>query len=158
MGCRVDCDGPFTLARRMNVQSIKLLVIEDSSVLADRIAELIAQIPEIELIGATDSEAEALRILKRGAVHIVLLDLHLKQGTGFGILRSMSTLSNKPRAIVFTNHDSAGYESNALSLGATMFLDKARDFPRLRQILTEMAGAIDGSTAADSGKSGVDLR
>jgi two-component system, OmpR family, response regulator len=126
----------------MNVQSIKLLVIEDSSELGDRIAELVVQIPEIDLIGVTDSEAEALRILKRGAVHIVLLDLHLKQGTGFGILRSMSTLSNKPQTIVFTNHSSAGYEKSVLTLGATMFLDKARDFPRLRQILAEAVGTI----------------
>ena len=126
----------------MNVQSIKLLVIEDSSVLADRIAELIVEIPEIELIGVTDSEPEAVRTLKRGAIDIVLLDLHLKQGTGFGILRSMSTLSNKPRTIVFTNHDSADYENNARTLGATMFLDKARDFPRLRQILEEAVEAI----------------
>jgi two-component system, OmpR family, response regulator len=126
----------------MNVQSIKLLVIEDSSVLADRIAEVIAEIPEIELIGVTDSEPEALRTLRKGAIHIVLLDLHLKQGTGFGILRSMSTLSNKPRTIVLTNHSSADYENNALTLGATMFLDKARDFPRLRQILAAAVEAI----------------
>jgi two-component system, OmpR family, response regulator len=126
----------------MNVQSIKLLVVEDSSVLAGRIAELVAQIPEIELIGVTDSEPEALRTIKTRTIHIVLLDLHLKQGTGFGILRSLSTLTNKPRAIVLTNHDSADYENNARTLGATVFLDKARDFPRLRQILAEAVGAI----------------
>ena len=134
------------------------MLVEDSKVLTERLTEAIRQIPEVELIGTADTEAAALAAVKRDAVDVIILDLHLKQGTGFGILRSMSTLSNKPRAIVFTNHDSAGYESNALSLGATMLRDKARDFPRLRQILTEMAGAIDGSTAADSGKSFGEIR
>ena len=39
----------------MTVQAIKLLLVEDSSVLGDRIAELIAGIPEIELVSVVDS-------------------------------------------------------------------------------------------------------
>ena len=126
----------------MTVQAVKLLLVEDSSVLGDRIAELIAGIPEIELVAVVDSELAALTELRKRRIHIVVLDLHLKQGTGFGILRSLSTLTNKPRAIVLTNHDSAEYQNNALNLGATMFLDKARDFPRLREILAEAMGAL----------------
>jgi len=120
-------------------------------VLAGRIAELVAQIPEIELIGVTDSEPEAMRAIRKHGIHLVLLDLHLKQGTGFGVLRSISMLSNKPRAIVLTNYDSACYESDALALGAMMFLDKARDFLRLRQFLAEAVGALRIQQAAPAG-------
>jgi two-component system, OmpR family, response regulator len=126
----------------MSVQAIKLLLVEDSSVLAERIVELIADIPEIELVAVVDSEADALTELRRRRIHVVMLDLHLKQGSGFGILRSMSTLAHKPRTIVLTNHDSAAYEGNARTLGATVFLDKAYDFPRLPEIIKRMVEDI----------------
>jgi two-component system OmpR family response regulator len=125
----------------MTVQAIKLLLVEDSSVLGDRIAELIAGIPEIELVAVVDSELAALTELRRRRIHIVVLDLHLKQGTGFGLLRWISLLHHKPHIIVLTNHDSADYKRNALTLGATLFLDNAHDFPRLREILADLVTA-----------------
>jgi DNA-binding NarL/FixJ family response regulator len=119
----------------MSVQGSKLLLVEDSSVLAERMAELIREIPEIELIGVVDSEAAALSELRRRRIHILVLDLHLKEGTGFGILRAVNTAATKPQVLVLTNHDSAAYENNAIALGASAFLDKARDFDRLPEIL-----------------------
>jgi DNA-binding NarL/FixJ family response regulator len=117
------------------MHAIKLLLVEDSSVLAERIAELVRGIPEIDLIAVVDSESAALLEMKKRRVHMVVLDLHLKQGTGFGILRAMNNIQPKPRVIVHTNHYSADYENNALLLGADIFLDKARDFERLPEIL-----------------------
>lgn len=122
----------------MSLQGSKLLLVEDSSVLAERMAEVIREIPEIDLIGTVDSEKAALDELARRRVHIVVLDLHLKEGTGFGILRAISALPAKPRVLVLTNHDSAAYENDAIALGAAAFLDKARDFDRLPDILREI--------------------
>jgi two-component system, OmpR family, response regulator len=125
----------------MTVQAIKLLLVEDSSVLGERIAELVAGIPQIELVAVVDSELAAQSELRKRQIHLVVLDLHLKQGTGFGLLRWMSLLNYKPQIIVLTNHDSAEYEQSALTLGATLFLDKAQDFPRLPEILADLVAA-----------------
>lgn len=122
------------------MQDIKLLLVEDSCVLAARLAEVVHGMPEIELIGVVDSESAALSEIQKRRVHIVVLDLHLKQGTGFGILRAVNNLRNKPRVLVFTNHDSAEYENNAILLGADVFLDKARDFDRLAEVLKRLVG------------------
>ena len=128
----------------MTVQAIKLLLVEDSSVLAERLSELIGEISEIQLVGMVDTESAALAELKQRRIHIVVLDLHLKQGTGFGILRAMSTMPQKPRIVVLTNHDKADYHGNAVALGATAFLDKARDFERLPQLLSQFVGEFRG--------------
>ena len=108
--------------------------------MAARLAEVVHGMPEIELIGVVDSESAALSEIQKRRVHIVVLDLHLKQGTGFGILRAVNNLRNKPRVLVFTNHDSAEYENNAILLGADVFLDKARDFDRLAEVLKRLVG------------------
>jgi len=125
----------------MSVLGSKLLLVEDSSVLATRVAEIIGEIPEIDLVAVVDSETAALRELKGRRIQILVLDLHLKDGSGFGILRAVSAAPEKPYVLVLTNHDSATYESRAIELGASAFLDKARDFDRLPEILKKIVQA-----------------
>jgi DNA-binding NarL/FixJ family response regulator len=126
----------------MSVQAVKLLLVEDSSVLAARIEEVVREIPEIELVAVADSEAGALNELRRRRVHIVILDLHLREGTGFGILRSIGDFRDKPHVLVLTNHDSSTYENDAIALGASAFLDKAKDFENLPDILQRLIGRL----------------
>jgi DNA-binding NarL/FixJ family response regulator len=112
--------------------------VEDSKVLLERLAEAIRQIPDVELIGTADTESAAVAAVKRDAIDVVILDLHLKQGTGFGVMRALAATQLKPRIIVLTNYDLPEYKNAALALGATHFLDKARDYGRLPEVLHEL--------------------
>jgi DNA-binding NarL/FixJ family response regulator len=119
-------------------QSLRVLLVEDSKVLTERLAEAIRQIPEVELIGTADTEAAAVASAKRDSVDVIILDLHLKQGTGFGVMRALASTQLKPRIIVLTNYDLPEYKNAAIALGATHFLDKARDYGRLPEVLHEI--------------------
>jgi DNA-binding NarL/FixJ family response regulator len=133
----------------MSVHAIKVLLVEDSSVLAEHLAETISGFPEIDLIKSVDSEASALAEIRKRRIDVLVLDLQLKQGSGFGILRALAGMHQKPCIIVLTNHDSSAYEQQAVSLGARYFLDKARDFQRLPEILREIVASV-GSAVADN--------
>ena len=122
-------------------QSLRVLLVEDSKVLTERLTEAIRQIPEVELIGTADTEASAVATAKRESVDVIILDLHLKQGTGFGVMRALATTQLKPRIIVLTNYDLPEYKNAAIALGATHFLDKARDYGRLPEVLHEICEA-----------------
>jgi DNA-binding NarL/FixJ family response regulator len=122
-------------------QSLRVLLVEDSKVLTERLTEAIRQIPEVELIGTADTEATAVASAKRDAVDVIILDLHLKQGTGFGVMRALAMAQLKPRIIVLTNYDLPEYKNAAIALGATHFLDKARDYGRLPEVLHEICEA-----------------
>ena len=122
-------------------QGLRVLLVEDSKVLTERLTEAIRQIPEVELIGTVDTEAGALAVVKRDTVDVIILDLHLKQGTGFGVMRALATTHLKPRIIVLTNYDLPEYKNAAIALGATHFLDKARDYGRLPEVLHEICEA-----------------
>jgi DNA-binding NarL/FixJ family response regulator len=117
---------------------LRVLLVEDSKVLTERLIEAIRQIPQVELVGTADTESGAIAAVKRGAVDVVVLDLHLKQGTGFGVMRALAGMSSQPRIIVLTNYDLPEYKSAAVALGATHFLDKARDYGRLAEVLQEI--------------------
>lgn len=117
---------------------LRVLLVEDSVVLAERLAELIDPIEDVELVGVVDTESEAIATARRDPVDVIILDLHLKQGTGFGVLRALATLPQRPRVVVLTNYDLPEYESAAMKLGASYFLDKARDYDRLPKVLEEL--------------------
>jgi len=78
---------------------------------------------------------------QRDSIDVIILDLHLKQGTGFGVMRALATARLKPRIIVLTNYDLPEYKNAAIALGASHFLDKARDYGRLPEVLHEICEA-----------------
>jgi DNA-binding NarL/FixJ family response regulator len=120
-------------------EQIRLLVVEDSKRVADRLFELLDQVPQVETIGAVESERDAIASVHETDPDVVILDLHLKQGTGFGVLRSLSADNDRPTVVVLTNFDLPEYRSQAHALGVTYFLDKANEFDRIPEILEEIA-------------------
>ena len=122
-------------------QCLRVLLVEDSKVLTERLTEAIRQIPQVELIGTADTEATAVASAQRESVDVIILDLHLKQGTGFGVMRALAGAQLKPRIIVLTNYDLPEYKNAAIALGASHFLDKARDYGRLPEVLHEICEA-----------------
>jgi DNA-binding NarL/FixJ family response regulator len=123
----------------MSPHHLSVLLVEDSGVLADRLREAVLSVPGVELIGTVDCEADAIEALQRLPVDVLVLDLHLRQGTGFGVLRA---LRQDRRAavvsIVLSNYDLAEYRRAASALGAQYFLDKLREFDSLPRILQQL--------------------
>jgi len=116
-------------------QSVRVLLVEDSKVLTERLTEAIDQIADVCLIGTAETEAAAIALVRREAVDVIILDLHLRQGTGFGVMRALAATQLRPQIIVLTNYDLPEYKNAAFALGATHFLDKARDYGRLPEVL-----------------------
>jgi two-component system, OmpR family, response regulator len=120
---------------------LRVLLVEDSTVLAERLTELITPIEDVTFVGVVDTESAAVATVKGDSIDVLILDLHLKQGTGFGVMRALAKLPHSPRVVVLTNYDLPEYQNAALALGASYFLDKARDYGRLPQILRELCEA-----------------
>ncbi len=119
---------------------LRVLLVEDSKMLTERLTEAIRQVPHVDLVGTVDTEAGALAAVTRDAIDVIILDLHLRQGTGFGVMRALAGSPTRPRIIVLTNYDLPEYKNAAIALGASHFLDKARDYGRLPEVLHEISG------------------
>jgi two-component system OmpR family response regulator len=129
---------PALLDAMSAAPSVRVLLVEDSKVLTERLTEAIDQIADVHLIGTAETEAAALAVVMSEPVDVIILDLHLRQGTGFGVMRALATAQLKPRIVVLTNYDLPEYKQAAFALGATHFLDKARDYGRLPDVLLEI--------------------
>ena len=121
-------------------QSLRVLLVEDSSLLATRLAELIRRLPDVDLIDTVDTEAEALRSVVDSTPDVMILDLHLRTGSGFGVLRSLERgAGRRPKIIILTNFGLPEYRREAEAFGIEAFLDKSRDYYRLPSLLSGFA-------------------
>jgi len=125
-----------------NGSSLRVLLAEDSTLLAARLTELIRRLPDVELVGTVDSEAEAVSHVASDTPDVLILDLHLRSGSGFGVLRALSrprASGRRPKIVILTNFGLPEYRREAEAFGVEAFLDKSRDYFRLPSLLTDFA-------------------
>jgi len=120
---------------------MRVLLVEDSAVICGLITGIINDVPGVRVAESVESERDAIEAIGRLDVDVVILDLQLRKGTGFGVLRAMRDMPKKPIVVVLTNFALNSYRETALKLGARDFLDKSRDYDRLPAILTEIASS-----------------
>lgn len=122
-------------------QVLKLLLVEDSRLLTERLLEIVADIEGVQAVGAVETESEGVEAVRSGRPDIVLLDLRLREGTGFGVLRYINSLEGqRPSVIVLTNYALPHYRRQAELLGARHFLDKSAEFDRIPGLIGQMRG------------------
>jgi DNA-binding NarL/FixJ family response regulator len=114
---------------------MKVFIVEDSPLLRTRLEAMLAAIPGAEAAGSADNADDAIRRILDIQPDIVVLDIHLKQGNGFDILRAVSEVAPQVCFYVLTNYPMERYRLKAARLGARGFFDKSTEFEQLRQAL-----------------------
>jgi len=129
--------------------SLRVLLVEDSSLLAARLSELIRRLPDVDLIDTVQTESDAMARIGNAVPDVLILDLHLRSGSGFGVLRSLAVEKalQRPKIIILTNFGLPEYRREAESFGVEAFLDKSRDYFRLPGLLRDFAKEL-GTAAA----------
>jgi CheY-like chemotaxis protein len=117
---------------------LAVLLVEDSPRIAERLRELLQE-HGAHVLAVVDTEQAAVRALREMHVELLVLDLQLKVGTGFGVLEALG--KPRPPTIVMTNYALPQYQERARHFGVEHFLNKARDFERLPGIVADMRAA-----------------
>jgi len=126
---------------------MRILLVEDSQLLAKHLLEQVAAIPDVQTVAVVDTEQRAIDAIREQCPDLIILDLLLKQGTGFGVLTALPKLSKQPVSIVLTNYALPQYRERANALGVKWFLDKSSEFDRLPEIIGELIK--DGKNGAN---------
>jgi len=139
---------PMQQSESFDGTSLRVVIVEDSALIRARLSESLAEIPNLTIVDQVENEAAAIAVLRDRRWDAVVLDLQLKQGTGLGVLKALAQGARPENAkvIVFTNYAFPQYRDRSLALGADYFFDKAREFHRVREVLSSLAGG--GAAAA----------
>ena len=119
--------------------ALRVLLVEDSRVLAERLRESLDTLDNVEVVGLVADETAAVAAVLDQRPDVIILDLQLKEGTGFGVMQRLG--ETRPVIIVFTNYMLPEYQRIASSLGVQHFLNKSMDYERLPQLLQEIGAS-----------------
>ena len=117
---------------------MKVFLVEDAPLLRERLTALITSVGA-RPVGHADSASDAIAGILATQPDVVVLDLSLKQGHGFDVLRAVREAAPAIAFYVLTNHPIESFRETAKRLGARAFFDKSSEFDKLRAVLAAPA-------------------
>lgn len=118
---------------------MKILMVEDSRILCDRLRDIISTIPMASLIAETDNADEARRLLDRHRPEVAVIDLRLRGGSGLSLIGHARAAHPATTLIVLTNLAQAEYRSKCIELGAHYFFDKSKGIDAFTRLLADLS-------------------
>ena len=101
------------------MQRIRLLLVDDHPLFREGLARLLASDPDFEMVAQCGTSTEALRLLSRSDIDIVLLDFDLGDEQGNRFISSARQSGYKGKILMVTAGMTATESSAALKLGAS---------------------------------------
>ena len=129
--------------------SVRVLVVEDEQLAAEAHASYVGRVPGFELAGVARSAGEAARFLESDSrVDLLLLDMHLPDGHGLGLLQRLRAQGHLIDVIAVTSARDAEVVRHAVAQGVVLYLLKPFAFAAFRAKLEQYATYRDGLAAA----------
>ena len=106
------------------MNKIKVLLVEDHTILRKGIKALLEKETRIEVIGEAEDGIEAMKAIRKSQPDIVLLDISLPYLNGLEITRKILKHYPKIKVLILTMHSSEEYVNELLTAGAKGYIIK----------------------------------
>lgn len=119
---------------------LKILLVDDSEFILQRVQHLLAGMEQIQEVRTATSAEEANQWIEAYNPSLIFLDINLPGKNGLQMLKDIrATKSIDPIVVILTNNTLSGYRNECMQAGADYFLDKAKDFASIPDIIVETA-------------------
>jgi two-component system, NarL family, invasion response regulator UvrY len=121
---------------------MKILVVDDHSIVRAGVRRLLAEDPGGEFADAASAQ-EALTLVKTFQPDLVVLDLNLPGMGGFDVMARLRREKRQPLILVLSLHEDPVFAKRALEAGANGYVSKTAP---VAQIVEAVARLADGQT------------
>jgi len=121
-------------------ESVKVLIVDDSNIVCERLVKLLADLEGVSVIGLTGSAAGACHLIAKYQPDVITLDLQLADGSGTEVLREVKISRPATSVIVLTNHTGPVFKEMCERHNADFFFDKATELDRVGEVLLKLTG------------------
>jgi DNA-binding NarL/FixJ family response regulator len=106
---------------------LKILWVDDSWIVRDRLCNMIATLPTAVVVAQADTEDAARQHLQAHPVELVVIDPELRSGSGFSVISHVKSDHPRVTIVVLTNIVYPEYQARCKGLGAHYFFDKSKE-------------------------------
>jgi DNA-binding NarL/FixJ family response regulator len=107
------------------MQKIRVLVVDDHTIVRDGICALLALAGDIEVVGEAINGSEALKMVKELIPDVVLMDIAMPIMGGLEATRRIHKEFPTTKVLVLTQYDDKEYVFPVIEAGASGFISKA---------------------------------
>jgi len=131
---------------------IRLLLVDDHSIVRDGLKRILAATPDLQVAGEAASGEAALALVKANDYDVAMLDMSMPGLSGMDLIKRLKLEKPKLRILVLSMHGEQQYAARALKAGASGYLNKDSASEVLLGALRKIAagGVHIGDAAAAS--------
>ncbi len=107
------------------MQKIRVLIVDDHTIVRDGICALLALAGDIEVVGEAANGRDALEMVKKLSPNVVLMDIAMPIMNGVEATRRIKKEFPDVKVLALTQHDDKEFVYPLLEAGARGFLSKA---------------------------------
>jgi len=104
--------------------TIRVVLVDDHAIVRTGLKAVLADAPEIDVVGEASGGNEAVDLLTRIAADVVVMDLSMSDGDGLTATREITATGDGTRVLVLTMHAEEAYLEAVLEAGASGYLGK----------------------------------
>jgi two-component system LytT family response regulator len=123
--------------------TLNCLIVDDEPIARDILRAYIAQVPYLNLAGECSDAFEAMQVINRQPVDLIILDINMPRLSGLDMLR---TLKKYPAIIITSAYPE--YALEGFELSVTDYLLKPFSFPRFVQATEKVVNRSVDAPAA----------
>jgi DNA-binding NarL/FixJ family response regulator len=99
-----------------------IMIVDDHPMMREGVAQLIAQQPDLQLVGQAGTAHEALDLVGKLKPRLLIADMTLPGKSGLELIKDMRAIYPETSVLVVSMHDETLYAERALGAGARGFV------------------------------------
>lgn len=130
---------------------LNTFLVEDRTDIRDTLIQAMEEIAPCRFVGHADSESTARQWLHRhdDDWQLVIVDLFLAEGSGFGVLKDCQTRREDQKVVVLTSYSHEHISARCKELGADQVFDKSEELEELVAYCHAHADRLNPHTPPD---------
>lgn len=120
---------------------LKIVTVEDSSIIVDRVKEMLSDIRDVSFIGNAATIPAAMELIRTHRPDAVILDINLRSVDGRNGIDLLAMIREKYpeiKVIMLTNLTDMRYRIICRDFGADYFFDKSNEFDKIPETLNRI--------------------
>jgi len=122
----------------------RVAIIEDHRLIANLLAEFIAEQPGFKVVAIGHNGEEAVELCRGAMPDLIILDVALPGASGLEVVGRLQASVPKPKILIYTAHVSQPVMEAALRMGVEGMLEKSAPFESFLPLLARVRDGMPG--------------